>query len=217
MFSHSLSESFAGHKKPRTHLAPLQGTSYPLSPQEEPVSVLSPSPWALTARLTAPGCPSMFWVVLHVQLASGELPVKSLPAGTKVNFSHLMAHFSKDRSQKSSLPSWSQRLGAPTSAEGLGALPTPCVWVCRHVSMPKAAHEEVWCRHRNLLPLTCASQKRFQAVLSVPSPVSASQALLHLPPSRSSLISTTFMWSLFFLHLGPTFRNPALCNAAGIE
>lgn len=125
MLSHSLSESFAGHKKPRTHLAPLQGTSYPLSPQEEPVSVLSPSPWALTARLTAPGCPSMFWAVLHVQLASGELPVKSLPAGTKVNFSHLMAHFSKDGSQKSSLPIWSQRLGAPHLQRGWELCPHP--------------------------------------------------------------------------------------------
>lgn len=78
----------------------------------------------------------MFWAVLHVQLGSGELLVKSLVpwigwCKKTVDFSHLMAPFSKDYSQNSPLPIWSRRLGGPTSAEGLGALPTR-VWVYRH-------------------------------------------------------------------------------------
>lgn len=58
----------------------------------------------------------------------------------------------------------------------------------------------------------------WQGVLSFP------QSCISLPSTSASssramacMISITLMWSSLFLHLGSTFRNSALCDAAGIE
>lgn len=107
------------------------------------------------------------------------------PGVTNVDFSHLTAHFSKDWSQNNPLPSWSRGLGGPTSAEGLGALPK-CVGVQACLRCPRLHTRRFGGGTETFSPLTCALQKRLLAVLSVPSPVSASQALLHLPQSHSS-------------------------------
>lgn len=187
---------------------------------EEPASVLSPSPWAPTATLTQRIRMSklVFGLVYTSSWAVGNSWWNhwflGKPGVTKVRISHLIAHFSKDCSQNSSLPSWSRR--SLHICRGLGAC--PCLWVYRHVSdaqgytqgalveaqkpfppsfVPCQSHCWLCC----LCPALCQPPKDFCIFLR----------------ATARVISTTLMWSLFFLHLGPTLRNPALCSAAGIE
>lgn len=165
------------------------------------------------------GCPSVFWAVLRVQLGSGELRLKSLVPWKAWCKTRSISHISwliLARIAPKTVLFLSRRLGGPISAEGLE--PFARVWVYRHgLRCPRLHTRRFGGGTGTFSPshvpcksdcwLCCLSPALYQ-------PPKHFRILLR---AAARMISTTLMWSLFFLHLGPTFRNPALCNAVGIE